>query len=102
VTPAVLAAGRLPAGWVTGASALPFGFAVLVFAVGLVRAGAAGRHAATAFAAVLPLALDLFVAGGLIRLGSADSFTALAVVALVIALRKLISAGVRAGARAAG
>ena len=43
----------------------------------------------------LPVLFDLLSAAGLLRLAAAPTWTGLAVTAIVIALRRLVSAGVR-------
>jgi hypothetical protein len=43
----------------------------------------------------LPVLLDLLTAAGLLRLAATPTWTSLAVTATVIALRRLVSAGVR-------
>ena len=43
----------------------------------------------------LPVLLDLVTAAGLLRLAGTPTWTSLAVTAIVIALRRLVSAGVR-------
>jgi hypothetical protein len=49
----------------------------------------------------LPVVLDLLPAAGLLRLAAAPTWTGLAVTAIVIALRRLVSAGVRTAIGAA-
>ena len=82
-------------------AAVPFAMAVVVLAVGLVRLPLAGRAAPARFAASLALCLEFLLAAGLLRLSALDTYRALAVTAIVIGLRRLISFGVRAGVRAA-
>jgi hypothetical protein len=47
----------------------------------------------------LPVLLDLFTAAGLLRLAATPSWTTLGVTAVVIVLRRLVSAGVRTAVR---
>ena len=47
----------------------------------------------------LPMMLDLFTAAGLLRLSGAPDLRALAVTAIVIAVRKLVTRGLRTGLR---
>ena len=86
---------------VAALAAVPLVMAVIVFAVGLVRLPLAGRAAPAQFAASLALCLEFLLAAGLLRLSALDTYRALAVTAIVVGLRRLISFGVRAGARAA-
>jgi uncharacterized membrane protein len=99
VTP-LTAAARLPREVVVPVSMVPFAVAVLVIAVGLVRVATSGRLAPAEFAAALALGLEFFLAAGLLRLAAVDTFAALGVVALVIVVRRVIGAGVRASVRA--
>jgi hypothetical protein len=46
----------------------------------------------------LPVLLDLLTAAGLLRLAGSPSWSALAVTAIVIALRRLLTAGIRTAA----
>jgi uncharacterized membrane protein len=95
-----VAAGRLPAEVTDAVATLPFAIAVLVIAVGLVRVVPSGRAGPAEFAAALALGLEFFLAAGLIRLGSADSFAALGLVAAIVVVRQVIGTGVRASVRA--
>ena len=93
------AAGRLPPEVTDAIATLPFAIAVLVIVVGLLRVVPSGRAAPAEFAAALTLGLEFFLAAGLIRLGAADSFAMLGLVALIVAVRKVIGAGVGASVR---
>ena len=83
-------------------AALPFAAAFVVIAVGLLRSIAAPRAAAAEFGAALGLGLDFLLAAGLIRLAARPDVRALGLVALVIAVRKVSTAGVKAARRAVG
>ncbi len=62
---------------------------------GLVRAALAPRDAAGTFARSVALALEFLLAAGLLRLGEAMTFTALATVVGVIATRRLVGTGIK-------
>ncbi len=81
---------------------VPFTIAVMVILIGLVRAAAAGKAAPAELAASLGLGLEFFLAAGLLRLSAIDDFGALAVVAAIVVLRKLISTGIRFAVQALG
>lgn len=66
----------------------------LVVALGVMRAVVRPRSAASSFARAVVLGLEFFLAGGLLRLGDAMTFTALATVAAVVATRQVVSRGV--------
>jgi uncharacterized membrane protein len=89
-------------GLLEAAAAVPFAIAVTVAAVGLLRAPAAGRAAPAELAAALALALEFLLAAGLLRLSGRDDYEALAVVASIVLLRKLISTGIRFALQALG
>jgi Protein of unknown function (DUF1622) len=84
------------------AAAVPFAAAVVVAAVGLLRTPAAGRAGPAELAASLALSLEFLLAAGLLRLSALDDFGALAAVAAIVLLRKLITTGVRFALRALG
>ncbi len=88
-----------------GAAALaviPLLMGLVVIAVGVLRVPAAERAGVAELAASLSLGLEFLLAGGLLRLSSLDTFGALAVVAAVVLLRKLIGRGIGYGLRALG
>lgn len=68
--------------------------AVTAAGVAVIVVGFAAGH----WRAGLALALDLWVAAGLLRLSSVTSGTSLLGVAVIIAVRHLVSAGLRPGA----
>lgn len=74
---------------------------VVLTAAALVAAGAVllTTHRPVVALAVL---LDLLLAAGLLRLAVPPTWTSLASAAAIVGLRKLISAGLRAGRRARG
>ncbi len=87
---------------ITTAAAVPFAMAVAVIAMGLLRLPGA-RHAAPAeLAASVSLAVDFFLAYGLLRLSALDDFGALGVVAAVVLVRKVINTGIGFALRALG
>jgi len=79
---------------------IPLAVAIGVITLGLVRAVAAGRRAPARIAASVGLALEFLLAAGLLRLSAIDDLQALGAVAAIVALRKLITAGLRFGVRA--
>ncbi len=81
---------------------VPLLMGVAVIALGLLRGPAAARAGPAELAASLSLGLEFFLAAGLLRLPSLDSFHALGVVAAVVLLRKVISTSVRFTLRALG
>jgi hypothetical protein len=87
---------------VTAIALIPFALAAFVITFGAFRALPAGRHAGSAYAGYLALGLEFFLAAGLIRLAGAQDFAMLGLVAAIIAARRVISLGIRYGARAAG
>lgn len=68
--------------------------AVLVLAVGVPRALAAGESAPGRLAQSLRLALEFLLAGGLLKLGARPGLPALGLVAFVILIRQVIGRGV--------
>jgi uncharacterized membrane protein len=83
------------------AATVPTAIGLAVVAVGVVRALAAPRHAAGSLARALALALEFFLAAGLLRLAALQDLESLGLAAFIIALRRLISYGLRFGVRAA-
>lgn len=79
---------------------VPAGLGVLVIAVAVLRAPLAGRGASRELAAGLGLGLDFFLAAGLLRLSALDDLRSVAVVAAVIALRRVTTVGVGFAVRA--
>ena len=91
----------LPGQLLVGASVVPFAMAVLIIIVGFVRVVPSGRMAPDQLAASVALALEFFLAAGLLRLATND-LRSLGVVAAIVLLRRVISAGVRFAVRAVG
>lgn len=83
-------------------AAVPLAAAVVVITVGIARAIVGGAAGPAQLAASVGLGLEFLLAAGLLRLSSIDDFAALAVVAALVVLRKLIVVGIRAGLRALG
>jgi len=75
-------------------AALATAAGTLVVLTGVVRSVLAPGSAAASFARAVVLALEFFLAAGLLRLGQAMTFTALATIAAIILTRQLISRGV--------
>jgi hypothetical protein len=74
--------------------------ALLVVAAAIVAGGIVLLRTRSLLQA-LPTLLDFLTAAGLLRLASTPTWTSLAVTAIVIALRRLVSAGVRTAIGAA-
>ena len=91
---------QLPPEVIDAAAAVPFAIAVAVIVVGFVRLIPSGREGPAELGAAFALGLEFFLASGLIRLSAINSWAALGLVALTIAVRKLIATGVRASVRA--
>jgi uncharacterized membrane protein len=81
---------------------VPTAIGLLVILAGLAHALLDRRRAAASLASALALALEFFLAAGLLRLAALDTFAALGLAAFIIALRRVISYGVRFAVRAAG
>jgi uncharacterized membrane protein len=84
---------------VTGLGALPGVLALVVSAMALV-AGVVALAATRRPALALGVLLDLLLAAGLLRLAAEPTWSSLATAAAVVALRRLIGAGLRTGGRA--
>lgn len=82
------------------AAAVPFAMAAVVVAVTLARLPAAGRDAPRELVAGVRLALEFLLAAGLLRLAAIEDAAALAVVAAVVLLRRLLTTGLGFGLRA--
>ena len=78
---------------------VPFALAIVVIAVGLLRAPAQGRRAPAELAAALALGLEFLLAAGLLRLSAIGDFTGLGIVAATVLARKVIGTGIAAGLR---
>jgi uncharacterized membrane protein len=74
--------------------------ALLVFVVGAVRSSRHPRQGVAELVAAIGLTLEFLLAGGLLRLSSTRAWTALAVAALIVVVRKVVGAGLAAGLRA--
>jgi hypothetical protein len=83
---------------VTGLGALPGVLALGVSGLALV-AGALALVSTRRPALALGVLLDLLLAAGLLRLAAEPTWTSIATAAAVVALRRLIGAGLRAGGR---
>jgi uncharacterized membrane protein len=84
------------------AAGVPLILSLVVFVVALGRAPASGRRAPDELASGIALALEFLLAAGLLRLSAIDDFGALAGVAAIVVLRKVIATGIRSAARAVG
>jgi hypothetical protein len=77
-----------------------FGSAALVVVAGAILAAAAVLGHTRSVRQALPVLLDLLTAAGLLRLSVTSSWSALAVTAVVIGLRRLTTAGIRTASQA--
>lgn len=91
----VPAAGRLPAAIVDGLSTLTAAMAAVVLVAGVARALRAGPGSLGTLAGQAALALELLLAGGLVRLGSTESFPALGAIAAIVAVRQVVARGLQ-------
>jgi len=76
-------------------AALAIAAGAIVLLAGIVHAAFAPREAAAVFARGVLLALEFFLAAGLLRLGSAMTFTALGMTAAIIVTRVVIRRGLQ-------
>lgn len=83
-------------------AAVIVGFGCAVIAAGALTSLFAGRHTGRSLATYLGVGLEFFLAAGLIRLASADTFAMLGVAATIIVVRRTIVLGLGYAARAAG
>lgn len=84
------------------AAGVPFALGIVVVAIGLARLPLAGAAAPAQLAASLGLGLEFLLAAGLLRLSALDDFGALAAVAAIVLLRKVLSTGLGLAVRALG
>ena len=82
------------------AATVPTAMGVLVIVIGVLRALARPGRAAGTLAGAFGVGLELFLAAGLLRLAALQNLESLGLAAFIVALRRLISAGVRFGVRA--
>ncbi|MDP9384002.1 MAG: DUF1622 domain-containing protein [Actinomycetota bacterium] len=80
-------------------AALATAAGTLILLAGLAHAALAPARAAVVFARAVLLALEFFLAAGLLRLSESTSLTALATAAAVIAVRTLVSRSLQPIAR---
>lgn len=73
--------------------------AVIVLAIGLARA-VTSKQPARRFLCEAQLALELFLAAGLIRLAALETLPAFATIAAIVVVRQIIGRGLRAGVHA--
>jgi hypothetical protein len=97
----LIAAAPLAPELTSAVTAAIVGFAALIVVVGSLSSLRAGRHSGRLLATYLGIGLEFFLAAGLIRLASAESFEAIGLAAAIIALRKTVSFGLGYAARAA-
>lgn len=95
-----LAAARLPPELIMPLAALPMAMGVLAIVVGVFRAARFPRRAGREFAAGIGLGLEFLLAAGLLRLAVVDDLRTLAMVGLIVVLRRVAGTGIKIGARA--
>jgi hypothetical protein len=76
------------------------GAAALATIAAAILAGALVLLRTRSLRQALPVLLDLLTAAGLLRLAAAPTWSALAVTAIVIVLRRLVTAGIRTASAA--
>lgn len=86
--------------WIAWPAAPLTGVAALVLVWGTVAAARSRARAGAVFAAHTALALDFLLAAGIVRLAAVESLRQLGTVAAIIVVRKVVTHGIRAGARA--
>jgi hypothetical protein len=96
----LIAASALSSELTTVVATAIVAFAALVIFAGALGSSRAGRHAGLLLTTYLGIGLEFFLAAGLIRLASADTFAMLALAAAIIAVRRGIVLGLRYAARA--
>src|SRR5262245_61493677 len=77
-------------------------FAALVIFVGSLSSLRAGRHTGRLLATYLGIGLEFFLAAGLVRLASVDTFKMLGLTAAILVVRRVIVLGLGQAARATG
>ena len=82
------------------AALVPAAIALGVVVLGVVRAVAAPRQAAGMLARALALALEFFLAAGLLRLAALQDLSSLGLAGFIVLLRRVMSFGLRFGVRA--
>jgi uncharacterized membrane protein len=98
----VIAAAQL-SGEVTATVATAIvAFASMIIFTGSLLSLRSGRHTGRQFATYIGIGLEFFLAAGLIRLASVDTFAMLGIVAAIIAVRRTVVLGLGYAARATG
>lgn len=94
--------GTLPTDVTAPATALPFAIAAIIIVIGVLTSLRYGFHGAPLLTVRLSLGVEFFLAAGVIRLTSANTFEMLGLAAAIILARRVIRLGLRFGARATG
>jgi uncharacterized membrane protein len=97
-----VAAAHLSADLTSAVATTIIAFAALVIFAGSLTSLRAGRHAGRLLATYLGIGLEFFLAAGLIRLASVDTFQMLGLTAAIIVVRRTIVLGLGYAARASG
>ena len=88
-----IAAAHLSAALTSAIATAIVAFAAIVIFAGSLSSLRAGRHAGRLLATYMGIGLEFFLAAGLIKLASADSFEMLGLIATIITLRRVIALG---------
>jgi uncharacterized membrane protein len=97
-----LAAAHLSAPLTSAVATAIVAFAAVVIFVGSLSSLRAGRHTGRLLATYLGIGLEFFLAAGLVRLASVDTFKMLGLTAAIILVRRTIVLGLGYASRAAG
>jgi hypothetical protein len=84
------------------AAGVPFALGIAVIAIGLARVPLAGAGAPAQLAASVGLGLEFLLAAGLLRLSALDDVRALAAVAAIVLLPRVLTTGLGVAVRALG
>jgi hypothetical protein len=95
-------AGTLSVDVTAPAAALPIAIGAAVIAIGVLTSLRYGLHGAPLLTLRLSLGVEFFLAAGVIRLTSANTFEMLGLAAAIILARRVIRLGLRYGAQATG
>jgi uncharacterized membrane protein len=98
----VIAAAQLSGELTSTVSTAIVAFASMIIFTGALLSLRAGVHTGRQLATYMGIGLEFFLAAGLIRLASVDTFAMLGIIGAIIAVRRTIVLGLGYAARAAG
>lgn len=98
----MIASAQLSAELTSAVTTAIVAFAALIVFAGSLSSLRAGRHSGRLLATYIGIGLEFFLAAGLIRLASAETFEAIGLAAAIIAVRKTVALGLGYAARATG